>query len=165
MYKIISLLCPVFTLVCTSMLYAQGGEYSLTHWKENGLPYIQNFSPKDYNAEIQNFTIAQDKRGLMYFGNNKGVLIYDGVSWRTVPTSNKTLARSLCLINNKIYVGTEGDFGYLSPDTTGELKFVSLLNLIPKKIVIFMMFTRSYQVKMQSTSGHGTIFSGCIIIR
>ena len=112
---------------------AQKAGYSTVHWRENGLPYIQNFSPNDYSAEIQNFTIAQDKRGLMYFGNNKGVLIYDGVSWRTVPTSNKTLARSLCLIKNKIYVGAEGDFGYLSPDTTGELKFVSLLNLIPKK--------------------------------
>ncbi len=117
----------------TNILCAQKVGYSTSHWRENGLPYIQNFSPKDYSAEIQNFTIAQDKRGLMYFGNNKGVLIYDGVSWRTVPTSNKTLARSLCLINNKIYVGTEGDFGYLSPDTTGELKFVSLLNLIPEK--------------------------------
>ncbi len=117
----------------TNILCAQKAGYSTVHWRENGLPYIQNFSPKDYSAEIQNFTIAQDKRGLMYFGNNKGVLIYDGVSWRTVPTSNKTLARSLCLIKNKIYVGAEGDFGYLAPDTTGELKFVSLLNLIPEK--------------------------------
>ena len=62
-------------------------------WKENGLPYIQNFSPTDYNAEIQNFSIVQDKRGLIYFGNNKGVLVYDGVSWRLIPTANKTLAR------------------------------------------------------------------------
>ena len=48
-------------------------------WKENGFPYIQNFSPTDYNAEIQNFSIIQDKRGLIYFGNNKGVLVYDGI--------------------------------------------------------------------------------------
>ena len=100
-------------------------------WKENGLPYIQNFSPTDYNAEIQNFSIIQDKRGLIYSGNNKGVLVYDGVSWRLIPTFNKTLARSLCLINDTVYVGAEGDFGFLKPDSTGELKFVSLLNCIP----------------------------------
>jgi signal transduction histidine kinase/DNA-binding response OmpR family regulator/ligand-binding sensor domain-containing protein len=102
-------------------------------WKENGLPYIQNFSPTDYNAEIQNFSIVQDKRGLIYFGNNKGILIYDGVFWRLIPTANKTLARSLCLINDTVYVGAEGDFGYLKPDTSGKLKFVSLLNLIPEQ--------------------------------
>ena len=123
----------IILIFYSNILLAQKAEHSSEHWRENGLPYIQNFSPKDYNAEIQNFTIAQDEHGLMYFGNNKGVLIYDGVSWRTVPTSNKTLARSLCLIKDKIYVGAEGDFGYLSPDSTGELKFVSLLNLIPEK--------------------------------
>ncbi len=123
----------IILIFYSNILLAQKAEYSAVRWRENGLPYIQNFSPKDYNAEIQNFTIAQDKRGLMYFGNSKGVLVYDGVSWRTVPTSNKTLARSLCLIKNKIYVGAEGDFGYLAPDTTGELEFVSLLNLIPEK--------------------------------
>ena len=100
---------------------------------ENGLPYIQNFSPKDYNAEIQNFSIVQDKRGLMYFGNNKGVLVYDGVSWRLIPTANKTLARSLCVVNDTVYAGAEGDFGYLIPDSTGELKFVSLLKYIPEQ--------------------------------
>ena len=87
----------------------------------------------------------------MYFGNSKGVLVYDGVSWRTVPTSNKTLARSLCLIKNKIYVGAEGDFGYLSPDTTGELKFVSLLNLIPKE-------NRDFHDVYQIVSSKDTIY-------
>ena len=108
-------------------------EYTSTHWIENGLPYIQNFSPKDYNAEIQNFSIAQNQRGLMYFANNKGVLVFDGASWRLIQTANNTLARSICFVNNKLYVGCEGDIGYLKPDSNGELKYVSLLNLIPKK--------------------------------
>ena len=103
-----------------------------TQWRENGLPYIQNFSPKDYNAEIQNFAIVQDKRGLMYFGNNEGVLVYDCVSWRLIQTTNKTGVRSLCLINDKVYAGTQGDFGCLEPDSTGELKYISLLDYIPK---------------------------------
>lgn len=28
----------------------------------------------DYNAGIQNWAIAQDERGVMYFGNNSGLL-------------------------------------------------------------------------------------------
>ncbi len=129
----------LFLLIFLFQSFAQRGNVILDekqfelNWKENGLPYIQNFSPTDYNAEIQNFSIVQDKHGLMYFGNNKGVLVYDGVSWRLIQAANKTLARSLCLINDTVYVGAEGDFGYLKPDNTGELKFISLLNLIPEQ--------------------------------
>jgi len=46
-------------------------------WKKAGLPYIQNFSPKDYKADPQNLKIVQDERGIMYFGS---LLTYDGVS-------------------------------------------------------------------------------------
>ena len=107
------------------------GKLNSVYWRENGLPYIQNFSPQDYKAEIQNFAIVQDKRGLMYFGNNKGVLIYDGVNWRLIQTTNKAGVRSLSIINDKVYAGSQGDFGYLQPDSTGELKFISLLNYVP----------------------------------
>lgn len=33
----------------------------------------------DYNAGIQNWAIAQDERGVMYFGNNSGLLEFDEV--------------------------------------------------------------------------------------
>ncbi|NUM78322.1 hypothetical protein HUU40_28505, partial [candidate division KSB1 bacterium] len=49
-------------------------------WQEAGVPYLQNFSPKEYQDTPQNWCIAQDDNGLMYFGNY-GVLVYDGVSW------------------------------------------------------------------------------------
>jgi len=103
------------------------------HWLENGLPYIQNFSPKDYNAEIQNRAIVQDKNGFMYFGNNNGVVVFDGISWSLIQTPSKTNARSLCLINDTVYVGTVGDFGYLGHDKKGKLTFISLLKYIPKQ--------------------------------
>ena len=85
----------------------------LFNGRKTGSHIFRTFSPTDYNAEIQNFSIVQDKRGLIYFGNNKGVLVHDGVTWRLIPTANKTLARSLCLVNDTVYVGAEGDFGYL----------------------------------------------------
>ncbi len=125
-------------------------QFSL-QWKENGIPYIQNFSPTDYNAEIQNFSIVQDKRGLIYFGNNKGVLVHDGVTWRLIPTANKTLARSLCLVNDTVYVGAEGDFGYLIPDKKGELRFVSLINKLPEQY-------RGFHDVYEITSNKDTIY-------
>jgi len=121
------------------------------HWLENGLPYIQNFSPKNYNAEIQNRSIVQDKKGFIYFGNNNGVLVFDGVSWSLIQTPSKTIARSLCLINDTVYVGSEGDFGYLGKDNKGKLIFISLLKYIPKQ-------NRDFKDVYQITSFEGAIY-------
>ena len=43
-------------------------------------PYVENFTQKHYgdSCHAQNWTVAQDKNGLVYFGNEKRVLIYDG---------------------------------------------------------------------------------------
>jgi len=63
----------------------------------------------------------------MYFGNSAGVLEYDGVSWRLIQLPKKGIVRSLALGNdNRIYVGGYNDLGYLEPDSTGTLSFVSL---------------------------------------
>lgn len=41
-------------------------------------PIVRSYSVSDYNAGIQNWAIAQDERGVMYFGNNSGLLEFDG---------------------------------------------------------------------------------------
>lgn len=102
-------------------------------WLENGLPYIQNFSPKEYGEYPQNWGIAQDERGVMYFANNHGILIYDGVSWRLVKLPNQSLPRSLRLHDGQIYFGGRLELGYLKVEANGELQPVSLLDKIPEK--------------------------------
>ena len=65
----------------------------------------------------------------MYFGNNSGVLEYDGVNWRTIPTPNQSTIRSLAVDSSgTIYVGAMNEFGYLAPDSLGELFYVSLIS-------------------------------------
>ncbi|MFH2142322.1 MAG: two-component regulator propeller domain-containing protein [Bacteroidota bacterium] len=93
-----------------------------------GAPLYQNYDPLLYNASDQNWAVVQDKRGVMYFGNNdEGVLEYDGVSWQKIPVSNKTTVRSLAVNNmGVVFVGAVGEFGYLSPDNKGKLHYVSL---------------------------------------
>ncbi|MBP7866377.1 MAG: hypothetical protein KA419_10540 [Acidobacteria bacterium] len=94
---------------------------------EQGLPWIQNFSPREYRAQPQNWAFVQDRRGVVYAGNNDGVLEYDGVRWRLIPTANRTCVRSLDLDGEgRIWVGAQGEFGYLRPDAGGALVFVSL---------------------------------------
>lgn len=99
---------------------------------ELGQPFIRNYSPKDYGADLQNWSIVQDERGVMYIANNLGVLEYDGVSWRLIQLPNKSIARSLAKDEcGRIYVGGVGDFGYLAPDNRGQMRFVSLLPDVP----------------------------------
>jgi signal transduction histidine kinase/ligand-binding sensor domain-containing protein len=101
---------------------------SRTRNNEAGKVFITNYRPKDYGAHAQNLAIVQDNRGVMYFGNVRGVLEYDGVSWRLIQLPNKSLVRSLAKDENgRIYVGGAGDFGYLAPDSVGHMRFVSLL--------------------------------------
>jgi len=80
--------------------------------QENGYPLINNYSPKEYGADTQNWAIMQDERGIMYFGNNLGLLEYDGSDWKLYPLPNNSTVRSLALgENGKIYAGGVGDLG------------------------------------------------------
>lgn len=101
---------------------------------EIGQPFIKYYSPKEYNANYQNWCVIQGKTGLIYFGNDKGILEYDGVAWRLIKVPNNSVVRSLDMDENgRIYVAASSDFGYLSPDSIGQLKFVSLLKYLEIK--------------------------------
>ena len=94
---------------------------------EIGLPYIQNYSSDQYKGASQNWDILQSKEGIIYIGNNEGILEYDGTSWRTIQLPNFGVARAMAIDeNNRIYVGGYNELGYLEPDNSGLLKFTSL---------------------------------------
>jgi len=97
-----------------------------------GLPDIVNF-PLQLIKGAQNRQIRQDKRGIMYFANNEGVLTYNGINWKAYPLPNKSIVRSIEFgKDNKLYVGGQDEFGYFSPAHNGELKYHSLKYLLPE---------------------------------
>jgi serine phosphatase RsbU (regulator of sigma subunit) len=99
---------------------------------EIGIPFIRNFTPDEYNAETQNWSIAQNKQGIIFIGNNSGVLEYDGTYWRLIECANHSSVRSLAIdTHDVIYVGGISEFGYLKPDPTGKLIYQSLVHLLP----------------------------------
>lgn len=99
---------------------------------EHGLPLLKNFKPKDYNAGTQNWALLQDKNGLIYAGNNVGVLEFDGVHWRVFATTNQSVVRSLALgDDNRIYVGAKGDLGFIDKSPATGPVFVSWAERIP----------------------------------
>ncbi|MBA7528772.1 hypothetical protein ES705_20962 [subsurface metagenome] len=89
---------------------------------------IKNYTPVETTGSEQNWAVVQDHRGVMYFGNNDdGVLEYDGVSWRSIPIANNSIVRSLAIDSlGTIYVGAQGEFGYLTPNENGLLEYKSL---------------------------------------
>lgn len=99
-----------------------------------GLPEVINYNKQLYNAGSQNWDISQGNDGLMYFGNNEGLLSFDGTFWKIYPLPNQTIARSIIITSGqKIYVGGQNEFGYFFPDGRGLLQYHSLVHLVPEK--------------------------------
>lgn len=117
----------ILLLVCLTchFLYAQN---------TIGIPNIVNYTKQQYNAGSQNWNIIQDKNGIVYCANNDGLLSFDGIFWRTCRLPNKTITRSVAVSDdNKIYTGGQGEIGYFSPGSSGELVYTSLNKLVPAK--------------------------------
>ncbi len=100
---------------------------------EAGFPFLRYYSPKVYNAQGQMWSVVRDRRGVLLFGNNEGILEYDGVAWRLIPSETElTGVRALAMdANGRVYAGARGDFGYLEADGNGTLRFISLKKRLP----------------------------------
>ncbi len=90
-------------------------------------PIVKSYPVSDYNAGIQNWSIAQDKRGVMYFGNNSGLLEFDGNTWRLYELPQKGIVRAIYISeDDKIFVGSYEEFGYFIRTPYNTLEYHSL---------------------------------------
>jgi two-component system, sensor histidine kinase and response regulator len=102
--------------------------------RETGAPLIQVYDTEARSSAQQNWGAIQDAQGVMYFGNGAGVLIFNGRCWQLVETSNKSVVRSLAVDDRGVvYVGGNGEIGFLAADSTGKARYVSLLQHVPEK--------------------------------
>jgi serine phosphatase RsbU (regulator of sigma subunit)/ligand-binding sensor domain-containing protein len=102
--------------------------------QEEGNPFIHFFDPQDYKAGARSWSIAQDERGIMYFGNQEGVLEYDGKYWRRIDVPGYQNVRSIASgIDRKMYLACDTDFGYLKEDSVGKLQFRSLATYLDEE--------------------------------
>lgn len=130
-FPFLLLLCLMISMQGVLMM-AQNGSRPI---RETGHRFVSNYSPEEYNAQAQNWSMIQDQRGLIYVANRGGVLEYDGVRWRKIQLPNLGGAFSLAVDeDNRIYVGGVGEMGYLKPDSVGALSFFSLLNILPDSL-------------------------------
>ncbi|MCU0444676.1 MAG: ATP-binding protein [Microscillaceae bacterium] len=100
--------------------------------KKLGMPFFKNYLPEQYNAENRNFAVVQDRRGVMYFANFNGILEFDGSNWQLIRLqANKTPTALAVDTTGKIYVGANNELGYLKPQKSGDLTFISLKDKLP----------------------------------
>lgn len=112
---------------------------------ERGLLFLKNYLPAETHGLAQNWQIIQDQNGWIYVGNGRGVMEYDGSSWRLIPLSNYAVARALGIDKqNRIYVGGLGEIGYLDINEKGMLNYRSLMQYIPESKQDFADVWRVY---------------------
>ncbi|RZK80300.1 MAG: transcriptional regulator [Pedobacter sp.] len=121
--------------------------------KSIGVPYVQNYLKSEYLSGNQNWAVAKDAKGVMYFGNAEGLLTYDGGYWQLNKMPNKQIVRSVATGNGKVYVGGFGEFGYWSMKS-GKFSYTSLVSLIKDGIKdeIWKIYTDQERVIFQSFS-------------
>ncbi|WP_298651366.1 triple tyrosine motif-containing protein [uncultured Proteiniphilum sp.] len=94
------------------------------------IPPVYNYTTDHYNAGNQNWAIAQGSNGVIYFGNDNGMLSYDGVNWKLHNLPNNLSVKSIYIDSRdnyeRIYVGSFEEFGYFESSETNQLIYHSL---------------------------------------
>ena len=122
-------------LIC----FLQNAVFSQTYKSEVGNLFVTNYSRSFLNAAITNWSVLQDRDGIIYIGNNsEGILIYDGQSIRKV-LNEKGLPQYgfvraiISDAKHTIYAEIDGNFGYIEKNEFGESIYHSLSNTLPKE--------------------------------
>ncbi len=122
----------ILTLLFGLATFAKTANYKI---QEFGQPFIKYYSPKQYNGARQNWSIVQNQQGIVYAGNQSGVLEFDGNNWSKISVPNDEAVRAMDIDESGIIYLTAGtDFGYLESDLLGRLNFKSLLPFLDEGI-------------------------------
>ena len=89
---------------------------------------IQNYTPKTYGAENQNWEISQGLQKQLYFANNEGLLEFNGAYWQLYKAPNNSIMRSVKVIDSLVFTGCHMEFGFWKKDAFGKLNYTSISN-------------------------------------
>ncbi|GAB3982911.1 hypothetical protein GCM10028806_55530 [Spirosoma terrae] len=91
-----------------------------------GLPFIQHYAPTTYHAHPESRAIIQDSQGILYVGNQHGLLAFDGSTWQLTNVPGQAVRALAIDSTNTIYIGTDTNFGLLRIEPSGKRCYVSL---------------------------------------
>jgi len=117
----------VFYSFCCLLMFNHKQALQAQDASRVGIPFLRNYSPKEYKGDPQIWAITQGLQGKMYFGTTNGLLEYDGRNWQTLLPGK--MVRSLDVSQDgTVYVGLGNDLGYLATDPMGKTYYKSLLS-------------------------------------
>lgn len=133
-------------------------------------PVVKQFSKNDYGASNQNWSVAQSQDGMMYFGNNEGLLQFDGAGWQIYRLPQNKIVRALYVDpKGRIFAGSFEEFGYFEKSSDGKLQYTSLSADMKKydmqndeiwtiftyqNKIIFQSFTSFFEYDGKTVTGH-----------
>jgi DNA-binding CsgD family transcriptional regulator len=97
------------------------------------IPPYRNFTPSDYNASHQNWSLAQDKQRWIFSGNSDGLLIFNGSEWKTIKSAQLRTIRSVAVWKDNVYMGGYGEIGLLDQTLKSNPTYKSLVHLVKDK--------------------------------
>ena len=105
---------------------SQNSSFSATDFTKKS---ITNYTQREYGdtCHTQNWSVVEDSRGIMHFGNRIRVLHYNGVNWDAtrIPVDGGFVTSLAADSEENVYVGAFGEFGCLKPNEKGVLEYVS----------------------------------------
>jgi hypothetical protein len=95
--------------------------------------YLKNYSKQEYQAANQNWSVAQDMNGYLYFANNIGLLEFDGITWTLYPAPEGAIIRTVAVDKkNRIFTAGYRELGYWERNSLGKLEYHSLKQEVEK---------------------------------
>jgi signal transduction histidine kinase/DNA-binding NarL/FixJ family response regulator len=101
---------------------------NLIYCRDTGFKYSRHYTTDVYGQSPQNWTIAQDRRGVIYAGNQSGLLEYDGVSWRTIDVPGVSVRSMAIDDRGNLYIGGQNEIGFFTINGQGTLEYTSLVH-------------------------------------
>ena len=110
----------------TIMVFSNAGFAQKNRPLEKIIPKITQYTRNDFEADGQFWTMTEDEEGVLYFGNNDGILIYDGERWQKVTLPNHSTVRSLIKDkDNVIHAGGYNEIGVVKKQLNGSYYYQS----------------------------------------
>lgn len=125
---------PFLILLIACSFYSVLVQAQNNDWE--GYPIISNFDSEEYEGHVQNWGFTEDKNGILYVANRMSVLVYFGTHWETIAIPN-TFVAEVEFINDRVYVGGAGEFGYLAQATDEDisgLQYYSISDKLPDSL-------------------------------
>lgn len=103
-------------------------------WLIKGKSRVIHYGKTDFSSDSQFWCMAEDADGVLYFGNNDGMVIYDGEDWTLVKLPNGSTVRGLYYASDGyVYVGGYNEIGRVDQDRYGRYRYESLTHVLRKE--------------------------------